>query len=122
HPPLPGDPLGLVVAAADPSDRLEVIAALDSLNDTLIEKIVCKLLLGLADVEEPERAAILNDEQRVIDDHRVKPPPHGLLADLRTPRCRSGRLPIRPRPKRQTRKPKRQACCQGSELLKCDAW
>jgi hypothetical protein len=61
----------LVVAAADPSHRLEVIAALDSLNDTLIEKIVCKLLLGLADVEEPERAAILNDEQRVIDDHRV---------------------------------------------------
>ena len=62
-----------------------MIAAFDILNDTLIDEIVCNLLLGLSDVEEPERVTILNDEKWVIDDHEVgELSPDELVAYLRT--------------------------------------
>jgi hypothetical protein len=73
-----------VVATADPSHRLEVVVAFDSLNDTLIDEIVCKLLV-VSDDEEPEPVTIPNDEKRAIDDHEVgELSPDQLIAYLRT--------------------------------------
>ena len=70
-PPQPDDLLGFVVATADAGHRLELIAAFDLLHDALLDEIVCNLLLGLSDVDEPERVTLLDHEKRVIDDHEV---------------------------------------------------